>query len=98
MIGCDIVDKTRFKLRQERWAKRVLTEDEQVEYNQRSNKLEYIAGRWAAKEAIFKAAGLVSVSVLTDSTGKPYVYGKSGISVSISHEKTHVIAVAIINT
>lgn len=99
MIGCDIVDITRFKSRQERWAKRVLTDQELAEYQQRSNKLGYLAGRWAAKEAIFKAAGIIGgFDVLTNPNGSPYATGTaSHISVSISHEKTHAIAVVLIN-
>ena len=99
MIGCDIVDMRRFSARQERWARRVLTPKELEEYSVRSNKLEYLAGRWAAKEAIYKASGLVSgFDVLTRDTGQPYVSGVKGISVSISHEKTHALAVALINS
>jgi len=99
MIGCDIVEIQRFAERQDRWAKKVLKENEMQEYNQRTNKLEYLAGRWAVKEAIYKAAGLASgFEVLTNSNGAPYVSGAPHISVSISHEKTHALAVAIINT
>lgn len=99
MIGCDIVEIQRFVERQDRWAQKVLTKNELQEYNQRTNKLEYLAGRWAVKEAIYKAAGLVSgFEVLTNSAGAPYVSGAAHISVSISHEKTHALAVAIINT
>ena len=99
MIGCDIVEIQRFATRQERWARKVLTKNEQKEYNQRGDKLAYLAGRWAVKEAIYKATGLVSgFEVLTNSTGAPYVSGAAHISVSISHEKTHALAVAIINT
>ena len=98
MIGCDLVEISRFRARQERWAKRVLTASEMAEYNNRSNKLEYLAGRWAAKEAIYKAAGIVSgFDVLTAANGRPYVRGAEHISVSISHEKTHAMAVALIN-
>jgi holo-[acyl-carrier protein] synthase len=98
MIGCDIVNMNRFAARQDRWARRVLTERELAEYEQRTNKLEYLAGRWAAKESIYKAAGIVSgFDVLTGPAGKPYVTGVDHIIVSISHEKTHAIAVALIN-
>lgn len=99
MIGCDLVDITRFKDRQERWAKRVLTDAELKEYNRRTNKLEYLAGRWAAKEAIYKATGIVNgFDVLTNPNGSPYTTGTaSHISVSISHEKTHAMAVVLIN-
>lgn len=98
MIGCDIVEIARFRQRQERWAQRVLNQRELAEYEQRTNKLEYLAGRWAAKEAIYKAAGIVSgFDILTDPTGKPYVAGAEHIVVSISHEKTHAMAVALIN-
>lgn len=99
MIGCDIVDMTRFKTRQARWAKQVLTEPELAEYEQRANKLEYLSGRWAAKEAIYKAAGIVSgFDILTNPNGSPYTTGTAKhVSVSISHEKTHAVAVALIN-
>lgn len=97
MIGCDIVDMSRFKQRQERWARRVLTEKEQEEYTKRTDKLEYLAGRWAVKEAIYKASGLLSgFDVLTAANGKPIVCGIDGVYVSISHEKTHVFAIALV--
>jgi len=97
MIGCDIVKISRFKKNLEKLKNRILTVSEQEEFNNTSNKLEYIAGRWAAKEAIFKAVGKLSkLSILKNKQGAPYVVGRPDIKLSISHEKEYCISVAII--
>jgi|688.fasta_scaffold1941619_1 holo-[acyl-carrier protein] synthase len=97
MIGCDVVKINRFSKKLERWALKVLTPLELEEYSKKTNKLEYLSGRWAAKEAIFKAAGAVNISILTDNSGKPYVLGNDKLAVSISHEREYVFAVAFLN-
>ena len=56
MLGCDIVKVSRFKNNLSKLANKILSESEIIEFNKTTNKIQYIAGRWAAKEAIFKAA------------------------------------------
>jgi holo-[acyl-carrier protein] synthase len=67
-----------------------------------------VAGRWAAKEAIYKAVGLPlhwqQVEVLPDELGVPAVSinsqhfdpGRIRVQVSITHERQFAIAVAIV--
>ncbi|MCF7924265.1 MAG: holo-ACP synthase [Candidatus Izimaplasma sp.] len=106
-IGIDICKIDRLKLTS---FKRILSEEEIEVYKSfklLSRKKEYLAGRFALKEAIVKAFGnldlkvyLKDITILNDSTGKPYVkepnYNDYFIWVSISHEKENVIAQAII--
>jgi holo-[acyl-carrier protein] synthase len=97
MIGCDIVKISRFTKNLEKWKNRILTLDEQLEFEKRKNKLSYIAGRWAAKEAIYKInKEWLSLSILNDPTGQTYVKGRPEIKISISHEDKYCIAVAMI--
>ena len=99
MIGCDIVKISRFSKNLERWSKRILTTDEQAEFIVRKDKLNYIAGRWAAKEAIYKInRKSISLSILNNCDGRPYVAGYPEIKISISHEDKYCIAVAMILT
>jgi holo-[acyl-carrier protein] synthase len=96
MIGCDIVKTSRFKNNLNRFACNILSEDEMVEFNTSANKIEYLAGRWAAKEAIFKATGKKRMIVLNKSSGEPYVLDNPDIKVSISHEKEYAISFALL--
>jgi phosphopantetheinyl transferase (holo-ACP synthase) len=60
--------------------------------------MNYLAGRWAAKEAVFKAAGLNNAIILSHSNGSPYVKDREDIVVSISHERAYAVAVAVQKT
>ncbi len=67
-----------------------------------------VAGRWAAKEAIFKAVGLQltwqEIEVLPDELGAPkptihshhFDHGRLRLHISITHERRHAMAVAIL--
>ena len=91
MIGVDITDLSRFT-EEEGFLRHLLTEEERKEYEQRkthSRKMEYLGGRFATKEAIFKATGdpqFLSYSILNDAQGKPYIKDHPELSVSISHD------------
>lgn len=91
MIGIDIVDLSRIK-EDPAFIRRVLTAEEQEELARRGSKqrrIEYIGGRFAVKEALFKATGMKDVllcSVLNDENGKPYIKDHPELSVSISHD------------
>ena len=91
MIGIDVVDLSRIK-EDPAFIRRVLTEEEQEELARRGSKqrrIEYIGGRFAVKEALFKATGMndaLLCSVLNDETGKPYIKEHPEFSVSISHD------------
>ena len=82
-IGVDIVEIARVdKLHEkfgDRFAERVLTEDEILEYRRRNNSSSYLALRFAAKEAVAKACGtgiggqlgFHSMQIDHDAQGKP---------------------------
>ena len=91
-----------------RFAKKVLTEKEWLRFEELSGrrKIEYLAGRWSAKEAFSKAWGtgigklsFQDLEVLNDERGAP-VFTKAPFSgkvwVSISHAGTLVMASVIL--
>lgn len=98
-IGVDITDITRIDEAQTKnphFARKVLTDSELAIYTAMKKKraLEYLAGRFSAKEAYAKAYGtgfgavtLHSVEILDDDRGKPSVTrhpyaGKAFVSIS----------------
>lgn len=110
-VGIDIVevDRIRKALQREKFARRVLTELEEM-YCTNSNGLSpmKVAGRWAAKEAVIKAVGIPfrmqDIEILNDPLGVPVVtihdnkYDRKRLKifVSITHEKGHAAAVAVV--
>ncbi|WP_284141772.1 holo-ACP synthase [Virgibacillus sp. LDC-1] len=111
--GIDIIELKRIKQtmeQQSRFVSRVLTERERAYYLQitsQRRKVEFLAGRFAAKEAFAKAAGtgigslgFHDMEVLADEQGAPIMtvtgYESYSIFVSISHSEAYAIAQAII--
>lgn len=83
-MGIDLVDLKRIKeLVDDRFVDRILSADEKKMYDNiwdEKTKLSFLGGRFAAKEAIFKAVSkgkgntyYKDFSVLNDEHGKPYV-------------------------
>jgi holo-[acyl-carrier protein] synthase len=82
-IGSDIVAIARIQRtldrHGERFAQRILSADEQVQFANVNNSASWLAKRWAAKEAFVKAAGtgmrdpftFAAIAVETDAQGKP---------------------------
>ena len=104
MIGIDLVNNNRIALDLERLANRILSDLELEEYNKfnsRKRKIEYVASRFASKEAIYKAMGknygygFKDFSILNDKEGKPYVKSSLNFNflISISHEDDYSIAI-----
>lgn len=99
-IGIDIVRMARFAGK-EKLAPRILSLEELAIYQQRSNKVEFIAGRFAAKEAFFKALKkgighipFTAVSIIYDSHGAPIlIHDNNRYEVSISHDGDYAIAI-----
>ena len=86
---------------------RVFTEKEKqilIELEKSNSKQLYskIAGKYAVKEAVYKALGsgisYNSIETLNYENGKPYVkiYDSNNIEISITHDRTNAIAIAII--
>ena len=82
-VGVDIAEIKRFENLYSRYgeriARRILTESEQVEFGRRNNPANYLATRFAAKEAAAKAlgtgfgcgVGYKSIEIKNDNQGKP---------------------------
>lgn len=109
-IGIDIIELSRVRdliNRQGKFVDRILTIKEKETFMPLSDarKVEFLAGRFAAKEAFSKAMGtgigkelsFLDIEINTDSTGKPF-FGKPSIQahLSISHSRDYAVAEVII--
>lgn len=102
-IGCDICQISRFKDNYEKLAKRLLTENEYAIYSDftsEKRKIEFLAGRFSAKEAVVKALDVPKlvkdIEILNDKNGKPYCTLEGyKIYISISHETEYSCAYAL---
>ena len=98
-IGCDIVDLSRLDINNDSLALKILTAKE---FEIFKNKKEFLGGRFAGKEAFFKAIGIEKglnsfqdIEILNDINGKPYLnYSKSFIS--LAHENNYAVAYVVI--
>lgn len=96
MIGVDIVSLERLKLSYLSVASRILSLRELEELALRTSekeKIEYVGGRFASKEAYIKASGNKSASykdieILNDESGRPHLYYQEEEigEVSIAHD------------
>lgn len=94
--------------KQKQFVSKVLTEREQKRFEQLPprRQLEYLAGRWSAKEAFVKALGtgigkigFQDIEILTDKKGAPYVARspiQARVWLSISHSAGFVQASVIL--
>jgi holo-[acyl-carrier protein] synthase len=110
-IGIDLVELKRIERameRQPKFVERILTEKERQTFLRLSKKrqVEFLAGRFAVKEAYAKALGtgigkelsFQDIEVEYDERGKPVMMSINGdrIHVSISHSEHYAIAQVII--
>ncbi|HAT73166.1 MAG TPA: holo-[acyl-carrier-protein] synthase [Elusimicrobia bacterium] len=109
--GIDITDVDRLRRAIEKlgddFLTRVFTKEELAAAGKLKSSTLHLAGRFAAKEAVFKAMGDAGLSwqdicVLNDESGKPYcriLNGKGAgadIRISISHTKDYAVATALV--
>ena len=109
--GVDITEVRRLRQAVDKWGevflKRIFTEQELENSRKRISRYQHLAGRFAAKEAVFKAMGdkdlnWKEVQILNDGEGKPYCQilkrdsRKYDIHVSISHVKNYAVASAVV--
>lgn len=110
-IGLDIADIDRIEKAYERknsFSERVLTDEEQIMFNSLTGKrqMEFLAGRYAAKEAYSKAVGtgigklgFKDIEILPDSKGKPVVTKcpfEGNVFLSITHTDTIAAAQVVL--
>lgn len=109
--GVDITEVKRLKQAVEKWGEvflsRIFTNEELRNAKTRGSLYQHLAGRFAAKEAVFKALGDAGLGwkdleILNDNDGRPRCQilrtKKKNIDVhiSISHVKNYAVANAII--
>jgi holo-[acyl-carrier protein] synthase len=108
--GVDITEVKRLRSAIEKWGdsflNRIFTKEELENAKTRGSLYQHLAGRFAAKEAVFKALGdkklnFKDVQIINSKDGKPLcriLGGKKNIEVhiSISHVKNYAVANAII--
>lgn len=103
-VGVDLCKISRISL-DERFIDFVLSDKEKEAMNKRVKKEEYLASRFAAKEAFLKAnhkglgeIKMNEIEVLNYENGTPYIVYNNIVyeNVSISHEDEYAIAVVII--
>ena len=100
MIGIDLVYLPEFKQQ--------LTKGGQTFINkafnpseQKDDRIEHLAGLWAAKEAVIKASDLsagdwLEINITSDGTGKPTaIVGDNEYAISITHHGDYAVAVAL---
>ena len=110
-MGVDITEVRRLRQAVEKWGQdflqRIFTAQELKNAKNKSSFYQHLAGRFAAKEAVFKALGdknlgWQDVQILNDEEGKPYCFlfnqkgKKLEAHISISHVKTYAVASAVI--
>ncbi|OLS34237.1 holo-ACP synthase [Bacillus sp. MRMR6] len=109
-IGIDIIELSRIQeimTRQPKLVSRILTESEKRIFdtlNER-RKVEFLAGRFAVKEAFSKAMGtgigkelsFLDIEISSTSLGKPIIIRpQTNAHVSISHSRDYAVAQVII--
>lgn len=114
-IGIDIIELSRIKKamnKNEKFIHRVLTIKERevfLRLKKERRRLEYLAGRFAAKEAFAKATGkgigklsFQHIEVLSSHQGAPKMsvkgYEQDEIFISISHSKDYAVAQVVITS
>lgn len=103
MVGIDLVNITRIK-NIDALARKIFSIKEMELFSKANNKKEFIAGRFAAKEAFLKAnhkglgdIPLNKINVLYNKDNSPFIkYNNKRYDVSISHDKDYAVAVVVI--
>ncbi len=102
-VGIDIVDNEYIRKNlTASFVRHVLSEEELIRFNNCKDKVQYVAGRFAAKEAIIKClkskkiTDMTRISITTGEYGEPLVHFEDyEIKVSISHNSDYTVAVAL---
>ncbi|MDT8336387.1 MAG: holo-ACP synthase [Candidatus Izemoplasmatales bacterium] len=108
-VGVDICQNNRVKTT---LSERILSDEEKMLFDKiklENQKIEFLAGRFAVKEAIIKSIspldyeiGMRDLVVLNDEKGMPYLkqptFFDKKIFISLSHEKEYSVGYAIVES
>lgn len=102
-VGCDIVDMKRIK-DEAAFVEAILAPSEKEKYAKAGNRIEFLAGHFAVKEAFMKALGtgmvgvpFTKIEVMYEPQGRPFVvYEGKRYEASISHDGGMAMAVVIV--
>ena len=96
-IGVDITSIKRFEDKKINFIKKVLSDNEFIEYTNRTiTDLVYVAQRWAIKEALFKANNnLHDYHLINIERDKKGIFKYKNYKISTSKENEYVIAFVI---
>lgn len=111
-IGIDIIELDRISklVDDKKFIDRILTKAEKERFMKLSNqrRVEFLAGRFAVKEAFSKAMGtgigkelsFTDIEVTTTDKGRPVISKplSTGVHVSISHSRHYAVAQVVIET
>ncbi|WP_338969379.1 holo-ACP synthase [Spiroplasma endosymbiont of Labia minor] len=102
MIGIDIVKIKRISLKESFLIKFLSQNELQIlnDFSSKQRKMQFVAGRWAAKEAIIKVIDIPTNFNKIDigyENERPVILTSEykNIEISISHDKEYAIAVAM---
>ncbi|QJX55621.1 holo-ACP synthase [Staphylococcus warneri] len=103
LIEIERIEKVYYKQKQ-KFVDRILSKEEQLKFNgfsQQKRKIEYLAGRFATKEAFSKALGtglgktiaFHDINCYNDHLGKPCIdYSGFRVHVSITHTENYAMS------
>ncbi|MGL4616901.1 MAG: holo-ACP synthase [Mycoplasmoidaceae bacterium] len=103
-LGIDMISKNRIDLSNHSFLNKILSIKEIDIFNSLTNyesKISFVASRWAAKEAVYKALNnndilFINIEILNDINGKPYCSNFKNIALSITHSEIYCIAIAFL--
>jgi holo-[acyl-carrier protein] synthase len=103
-VGTDIVAMDRLPLTDLAFVRGLLSDAELALFNERKDQIEFLAGRFAAKEAFLKALGtglsgarLSEIDVSYRKGGQPVLrFRNQEYEISIAHDGGYAIAVVIL--
>ena len=90
-VGIDLIDSERIEKAMDRYGRKfiskILGDEELSMFDHRVNKIQFLSGRFAAKEAVIKTLGAFferrihfrDMQILNDLYGKPYVHLEDNI-------------------
>jgi len=101
-IGVDMTYIPRFK-NKSLLAKKILSEDEYIAYSESSDKAQYLASRYALKEALIKALELSILGVdlrliktIKKTNGAVYIdYNRKKYECSLTHENKYCVGIVL---